>query len=387
MKIERIETFPLKIPGRAYVGGHDTRASTGPYGKYIKHSLYRAVYTADTQTLLVKITTDDGIVGWGETQSALIPQIVAQIVDECVTPGLIGRDPRDVRVLRDSIYDHFRDRGHDSGLIVDAISACDIALYDILGKADQVPTYKHLGGSYREKIPCYVSGVSAVTVEEQIEKIEGWLEKGFTRFKISLGYGVDKDIRHIEKLREALGDAVEILTDIHWCYDFNDALRLGRAFEPLKVGFFECPMNAEIVERHTELCAALDIPVALGETFRTRWKFKERLERAAFDLAQPDIGRLGITEGMRVVELCGAFNVPVAPHIGSGLASYTAASLHVAAATEMLFVCEYQPTQIETGDEYFFPSLKPEAGYYALPERPGLGVEPDEEKLASIAYR
>jgi galactonate dehydratase len=386
MKIESIECFPLKIPNKAYVGGHDTRQKAGEYGNYITHGLYRAIYTADTQTLIVKMTTDTGLVGWGETQSSLIPQIVAQIVDECVAPGYIGKDPYQCQVLRDGVYDCFRDRGHDAGLIVDAISACDIACWDILGKAAGVPVYKLLGGSYHERVPCYVSGVPAVTVEEQIEKIRAWVDKGFRNFKISLGYGLDQDIAHITQLREALGKEIEILTDIHWFYNLNDAIRLGRAFEKLDVAFIECPMNAEVIERHTQLCAALDMPVALGEEFRTRYRFKERLEAAALDLAQPDIGRLGITECMRVIQLCNAYNIPVAPHIGSGLAPYTAASLHVAAATQMLFLLEFQPTQVDTADEYFSPSFQPTEGAYALPTVPGLGVEPDEEKLKGVAY-
>ncbi len=386
MKIESIECFPLKIPNKAYVGGHDTRQKAGDYGNYITHGLYRAIYTADTQTLIVKMTTDDGIVGWGETQSSLVPQIVAEGVKECIAPGFLGENPHDGQVLRDRIYDHFRDRGHDSGLIVDALSACDIAVWDIRGKATGLPVYQLLGGSYRETIPCYVSGVPAVTPEEQIEKIREWVEKGFRNFKLSLGYGVDADIAHIRKVREALGDSIEILTDIHWCYNLNDAIRLGRAFEELNVAIFECPMNAEVVERHTELCAALDLTVALGEEFRTRYRFKERLEAAALDLAQPDIGRLGITEGMRVIQLCNAYNVPVAPHIGSGLAPYTAATVHVAAATEMLYLLEYQPTQVETGDAYFTPSLEPVKGAYTLPNRPGIGVEPDEAMLGEVLY-
>lgn len=145
-------------------------------------------------------------------------------------------------------------------------------------------------------------------------------------------------------------------------------------------------MVPELIEAHAQLCAALDLPIALGEEFRTRYRFKERLERSALDLAQPDIGRLGITEGMRVVELCSAWDLPVAPHIGAGLGVYAAATLHVAAAASLLQVLEYQPTQIDLADTYFAPSICPQSGAYALPDRPGLGLEPNEEELRKYLF-
>ena len=382
MRIEKVESYPVRIPGFPYMGGHDERQSEVSDGPYVDHKLYRSVFPRNAESYLVKITTDDGIVGWGETQAAIMPQVVARLVDELLVPRLLGTDPRDRVVLRDRMYNIMRDRGHDAGYLNDAIAACDIALWDIIGKAAGQPIYKLLGGSYRDSIPCYVSGVPAGSAEEQIERMREWVEKGFHAFKISLGFGVDEDIAHIGKLRQAFGDKVEILVDIHWFYSFSDALRLGRGMEALRVGFMECPMTFEEIGNHTELCRKLDIPIALGEEFRTHYHFKERLERRALNLAQPDIGRLGITEGYRVTTLCHAFGVPSAPHIGSGLAQYTASALHIAAVTENLFMLEFQPTQIRVSDQYFTPSLRPVEGRYALPTEPGLGVAPIEEKIA-----
>lgn len=381
MKIQTIECYPLRIPGHPYCGGHDTRKNVGEYGDYTTHEYYRAIYTMNAETLLVKITTDDGIVGWGETQAAITPHIVARIVDELVAPGLIGEDPCDCAVLRDRLYDRLRDRGHDGGHFVDAISACDIALYDILGKAQNKQVHKLLGGAYRQEIPCYVSGVPAVSVEEQADHIRKWQEQGFNRFKISLGFGVRKDIAHMEGIRNELGADPTFLIDAHWVYGLNDAVKLGRAFEALDIALLECPLDMEIVSQYSRLCAALDLPISLGEEFRTRFRFKERIDANALDIAQPDIGRLGITEGMRVTTLCGASGVTSAPHIGSGLAIYTAAALQVAAATEDLYLLEYQPTQIEVSDEYFTPSIRPREGAYHLSDVPGLGVEPIVEKI------
>jgi len=128
---------------------------------------------------------------------------VAKLVDELVAPGLIGQDPYDVAVLRDRGYDRKRDRGHDGDQIVDAISAGDIALYDLLGKTQGKPVPKLLGGADREEIPCYVSGVPAVTAKAQADHIRGWQEKGFNCFPIPLGFGVKEDIAHTEEVRPA----------------------------------------------------------------------------------------------------------------------------------------------------------------------------------------
>ena len=386
MKIESVTCYPLRIPGHPYVGGHDERKNTGKIGDYTLHANYRAIYTLNAESLIVKISTDTGIVGWGETQSAILPHVVAKIVEELVAPGLIGHDPFNVSVLRDRAYDRMRDRGHDSGLIVDAISACDIALWDILGKATGKPVYKLLGGNYRNTVPCYVSGVPALSVQEQAESISRWRDDGFNRFKISLGYNVREDIAHMKKLRDAVGDEPQLLVDSHWAFDINQAIKIGRAFENLNVELMECPLDSEIVAKYSELCRTLDLPIALGEEFRTRFRFKERIDARALDIAQPDIGRLGITEGMRVIALCGAAGLPVAPHIGSGLGPYTAASLHVAAATENLLFLEFQPTQIDVCEKYFKASLRPVKGAYELPEVPGLGVEPLDDTLKKYAF-
>jgi len=382
MKIAKVETFPIRIPGQAYMGGHGTDKNAGQMGAYVKHTHYRSSYNLYTETLLVRITTDDGIVGWGEPQSALVAHIVGQIVNELVAPALIDQDPFDRVYLRDRIYDFTRDRGHDAGFMVDAISACDIALWDIVGKKTNKPIYQLLGGTYHSELPCYVSGVPATSTAEQIEKIRDWVAKGFTRIKLALGFGVVEDAETIRQIREAFGDTIELFVDAHWAYTADEAIALARHFEKYNVGFMECAINAEDIYSQTTLTSAVDMTIALGEEYRTRYHFKERILQRAFDLAQPDIGRLGITEGHRVITLCDAFGLAVAPHIGAGLAVYTAATLHVAAASPNLRIVEYQPTQMAISEQYFTPSIQPTAGAYALSKAPGLGVEPNLEKLS-----
>ena len=381
MKIVSVDTFAIRIPGQAYMGGHGTDMNAGSLGNYVRHTRYRSSYNLFTESLLVRVTSDDGLVGWGEPQSALVAHIVGQIVRELVAPALIGEDPFDRVRLRDRIYDFTRDRGHDAGFMVDAISACDIALWDLVGQAVGKPVWQLLGGSYHDTLPCYVSGVPATSGEERIDKIREWTDKGFTRIKISLGFGVREDVGIVREIREAFGDTIELYVDAHWAYTTDEAIALARQFEKLDVGFMECAINAEDIASQSALAEAVDLPIALGEEYRTRYHFKERILQRAFDLAQPDIGRLGITEGKRVTELCDTFGLAVAPHIGAGMSIYTMATLHVAAASPNLRVVEFQPTQVGAVGPYFTPVVAPVEGAYAIPSAPGLGVVPNLDAL------
>ena len=245
--------------------------------------------------------------------------------------------------LRDRIYDFTRDRGHDAGFMVDAISACDIALWDLIGQATGKPIWQLLGGTYHDTLPCYVSGVPATSSQERIDKIRDWTNKGFTRIKLALGFGVNQDATIIREVREAFGDTIEIYVDSHWAYTTDEAIAMAQHFEQLNVGFMECAINAEDIHSQSALAQAVDLPIALGEEYRARYHFKERILQHAFDLAQPDIGRLGITEAKRVVE--------------------------------------YQPTQVNVSKPYFTPAVAPSRGTYAIPTEPGLGVVPNLDAL------
>ena len=259
------------------MGGHGTDMNAGQMGNYVRHTHYRSSYNLFTETLLVRITTDDGRVGWGEPQSALVAHIVGQIVKELVAPALIGEDPFDRVKLRDRIYDFTRDRGHDAGFMVDAISACDIALWDLVGQATEKPIWQLLGGTYHENLPCYVSGVPATSTQERLDKIQTWVDKGFTSIKLALGFGVKEDTQIVSEVRDAFGDAIDIFIDSRWAYTADEAIAMARAFEKLDVGFMECAINAEDIHSQSILAESVDLTIALGEEYRTRYHFKERI--------------------------------------------------------------------------------------------------------------
>ena len=330
MVIEKIEVFPLKIKKEhVYLG--NSSGLDSPYDYYLRPE-YRCPYSKNMETVYVKLTTDTGISGWGEALAPVLPDVTGKIVGSLFTPVLLGADPLNIRVLWNELYDLMRDRGYYSGFMVDAITAVDCALWDIVGKVTQMPVYQLLGGAYRMSIPAYISGLPVEGLEEKVKLAQSWKDQGFQAIKLHIGYGMEEDIRIMTALRKALGADYKLMIDAHWNYTVAQAVKLARKLEDLDVEFLECPLNPEDLNGYAELSAAVDIPVALGESDRTHWQYKDILDKKSCDILQPDVGRCGITELMRIAELAELYGRPVAPHLSVGQAGCIAATLHCDAA-------------------------------------------------------
>lgn len=384
VKMTRIELYPLQIrDGPVYLGATDAmpKPTSATSGDYYVRPEYRSLYSRHLETLLVKITADDGSYGWGEALAPVAPEVAGEIVERLLSPFLIGADPRDIDVVWSRMYDAMRERGYFSGFMLDAITAVDIALWDLYGKAVGLPVYRLLGGAYRRRIPAYVSGIPKTSNEERIELALEWKARGFRAIKLHLGYGVREDAAIAASMREALGDDFRLMIDAHWKYTVPEAIQLGRRLEAIGVEFLEAPTLPEDIDGHAEICRALDMAVAIGEAKRTRYQFKERLVKRAADLLQPDVGRAGISETRKIANMAEAFNINIAPHLSVGLGVCTAATLHLSAAIPNFHILEYQPTVLPTANRLLSRPIRCEAGFYELPEGPGLGVDVDEEAL------
>ena len=382
MRISKVEVMPVRIKREeAYLGSLPDSANSQAY---FLRPPYRALYSAYFETAFVKLTTDEGLNGWGEALAPVAPETVQIIVEQLLAPALIGRDPLDGNVLWNVMYDLMRERGYYGGFMLDAISACDTALWDLRGKILSQPVYQLLGGAYRNSVPCYVSGLPKPSAEERVELALSFVEQGFHAFKLAAGHGVRADAHSIKALRDALGDEATLLLDAHWVYDLDDAVRLGKQLEELEVGFFEAPINPEDIESHTQLASAIAIPVAIGETERTRYQFRPWLMQKAADILQPDVGRAGISEVFKIATMAEAFNVRMAPHLSVGLGVCIAASLHVAAAIPNLYLLEYQPPVFEIANAFLMEPLTCTDGHYELPIGAGLGVEIDQKRLGEL---
>lgn len=382
MQIASISVLPVRIKRDvAYLGA--LPAHVDPE-KYFLRPPYRALYSAYFETVFVKITTSDGVVGWGEALAPVAPEVVQTIVEQLLSPVLIGRNPLEGGVLWSVMYDLMRERGYYGGFMVDAISACDIALWDLRGKLLDQSVATLLGGAYRESIPCYVSGLPRPTDSERVELALEFTKKGFHSFKLAAGFGVREDTASIKALRDALGDDASLLLDAHWVYSLDQAVHLGHNLEELDAAVFEAPINPEDIDAHVRLADAVAVPVAIGETERTRYQFQPWLVRRGADLLQPDVGRTGISELMKIANMAETFNIPVAPHLSVGLGVCISASIHVAAAIPNLFMLEYQPPVFELANTLLREPIVCAEGAYLLPEGAGLGVELDEARLRDL---
>ena len=382
MKIAKAEVIPVRIRrDEAYLGS--LPAGADPAGYFIRPP-YRALYSTYFETAFVKLTTDDGLVGWGEALAPVAPEVVQVIVEQLLAPVLVGSSPLDGDVLWSAMYDLMRERGYYGGFMLDAISACDIALWDLRGKMLAQPVFRLLGGAYRERIPCYVSGLPRPTAAERVELALSYVEKGFDGFKLAAGHGVRADVRSVQALRDALGEAAVLLLDAHWVYSLDEAVQLGHHLSELEVGFFEAPINPEDIDAHAQLTQAVAVPIAIGETERTRYQFRPWLMRRGADILQPDVGRAGISEVLKIGAMAEAFNIRMAPHLSVGLGICIAASLHVAAALPNLYLLEYQPPVFEIANLLLKTPLLCESGHYALPAAAGLGIELDEARLQTL---
>lgn len=378
MKISRIDCFPLKITApQAYLGG-EVKASDSDY--YYRPE-YRCVYSRKMETCLVKITTDSGHVGWGEALAPVVPQVIAELITQLFAPLLTGQSPFASQVLNARMYDAMRDRGHITGYHIDALAAVDIALWDLKGQILDQPVYQLLGGAFREQIPCYVSGLPEPDLPARCALALRWQQKGFNAIKLALGYGVQQDIENVRAIRDTLGPQATLFLDAHWNYSVAQAAELANALHPLGVGFLEAPLLPEDIAGHRELRAKSPLPIALGETERTRYQFRPFIEQRAMDIVQPDVGRTGISELMHIASLAQTWNLQVAPHLSVGLGPCIAASIHVAAALPNLFMLEYQPPVFELANQLLDTPLVCEAGHYALPQGAGLGIAVNEARV------
>jgi galactonate dehydratase len=373
MRISAIETFVLKLTADApYLGGLPGNAA----GDYFVRPPWQSLYSARYETVLVRIVADDGTEGWGEALAPVGPEVVAAIVDRLLAPLLLGRDAASPRANWFFLRSLMRERGHLVGHQADALAALDIALWDLYGRISGRRVADLLGGALREVVPAYVSGLPRDTDEARAELARDFAERGAQRFKLHLGLGVSRDLEVVDAVQAAVPDA-RIAVDAHWAYDLAGAAALCEGLEARGAWFVEAPLAPEDVVGHADLAARTRLPIAIGETLRSRYEFAAWLDARAVGIAQPDVARTGITEAMAISELCSARNVGVAPHHSTGLGVSLAAGLQVSAAVEQLIAFEYQPTSVALSELRLGTRVDHDAGTFALPAGPGLGVDID----------
>jgi len=345
--------------------------------------------------LVIRVHTDEGIVGIGEVDSS--PEVVRAVVEapssHAIARGLrevlVGEDPLDVEGLWQKMYRGVIFFGR-RGVAIHAISGVDIALWDIKGKALGKPVCELLGTPVRDRVRAYASLLMPETPGEVTELVSALSEQGFTAVKLGwgpLGRDAANDVRLARAAREAGGDGVAILIDAGLGYgaDAAKATGVARELEELGVFWLEEPFEPDEYEAYAELADAVELRVAAGEQDATVWGFRELLERGKVDVVQPDVTRCGgITETLRIAELAREHGAVTVPHAWkSGIIK--AASLHVNAVLPDALFQEYCVADTPINTRLTKERLPIEAdGCIAVPSASGLGVELDLEVLEQL---
>ena len=377
MKITQVEAFALRFQTDKSSEQQEPHYSVSPEG-------WRSIYSRHHETTVVRITTSDGIVGYGEAQSPVSPRTSKTIVEDLCRPILVGKDPFDVEYLWQRMFTSMRERGHYTGFFIDALAGCDIALWDIIGQATAKPVHKVLGGRYRDRIPLY-AGIGGTTPEAAVAQATKYVSQGYGGLKIHTTHERAEILEIVAAVREQVGPQVKLMVDLHTQYSVPAAIMLGRGLEELDVLWLESPTAPEDIPGQAALAQALDMSVAIGEWTRTRYELREVFERRACDITMPDIARTGLTEGKRIASLADTYNIPVTPHIGGGGILSVAATIQFSAVIPNFLIMEHSPDAHEMKGQITTRKPTVEDGAFVLDDLPGLGVVIDTETLTALA--
>lgn len=379
MLIRRVDAFAIRMPAQGDMRPDPARQDVSD-DHYIDRHQWTSIYSRRHETCLVRIESQDGLVGWGEAQAPVSPRTVVAIIEDLCAPMLVGRDTDDTEYLWYRLYSAMRERGHATGFYVDALAGIDLALFDLRGKEKSLPAHRLLGGRFREGVAVY-AGIGGAVPASAAESAQRHVELGYRALKLHLRQPNPQLLAVVAAVRDAVGAEIELLVDVHGTRDAAGAISLGRGLQDLGVRWLEAPTLAEDVQGHAATAAALDLQIATGEWLRTAWEWRWWIENRAFDVAMPDIARTGLTEGKRIAGLCDTHNLPVAPHVGGGGILSVAASVQFSAAIANFQILEHSHGAHEHKAQLARTYPIPREGTFTLDDTPGLGVDIDEDAV------
>ena len=339
--------------------------------------------------LVVEAVSDDGLVGIGN--AALAPRVTKQVIDLYLKPLVIGADPWDVEFLWQHMYRRTLAFGR-KGIGMAAISAVDLALWDLMGKSARQPVYRLLGGRTKPRIPVYASRLYSTPLEELAREARRYQEDGFKAMKLRFGWGpmdgaegMRRNVDLVRTVRETVGDGIDVMADAYMGWTLDYAKRMLPLLEPFHLRWLEEPVVPDDIHGYAELKATGRVPIAGGEHEFTLMGVRDLLEARAVDYVQIDVNRVGgLTQARKIAALAEAHSVPVVPHAGQ-MHNY-----HLVMASVNSPMAEYFPiVDVEVGNELFWYVFdgEPRAtdGYVDLDANvPGLGLTVNEKALAEF---
>lgn len=339
--------------------------------------------------VLVEIFTDEGLVGVGN--AALAPLVTKSCIDHYLAPFLIGQDPWDTEYIWQQMYRRTMAFGR-KGVAMAAISAVDIALWDLLGKSAKQPVYRLLGGRTKERIPVYASRLYSMPLDQLRVEAQRYKDQGYKGMKLRFGWGptdgaagMRRNIELLTTVREVIGDEIDLMADAYMGWTLDYAKRMLPLLEPFHLRWLEEPVIPDDTRGYRELKAYGSVPIAGGEHEHTVFGFRDLLEANALDYIQFDTNRVGgISQARKITAMAEAFQIPVVPHAGQ------VHNYHVVMASLNSPMAEFFPkVDVEVGNELFWYIFDgepvPVDGSIELREDvPGLGLTVNEESLKNF---
>jgi len=365
MKITKIEAIELRLA---------------------EQEVHEAKFSSAQDAVIVKIHTDEGIVGIGDSYSS--PHVVKAMIEAPLSGAsatglarlLIGLDPLDIRPINHMLQARNLRLGR-RGIICHAIAAIDIALWDIAGKYYNKPVYQLLGGAFHKKFRAYASILFGKDGNETGEIGKRWINEGFTAVKFGwtpMGQSEKLDLELVEGGRRGVGDKNDLIIDAGCCWDTNTAIKRAQQFQDYKVLFLEEPLNRENLEGYRKLTGVSPIPIAAGEGEAGRFAHQHFIEQSGINIVQIDVENTGLTEASRIADMAEDHGIRVVNHFYTNSIGL-AACLHWLASRQSAFILEYCVEETPIRQDLTKQKLPVVDGYVEVPEGPGLGVDLNEE--------
>ncbi|MBS7706488.1 mandelate racemase/muconate lactonizing enzyme family protein [Chelatococcus asaccharovorans] len=363
-------------------------------GIILRLPVVRAIGDGCQSVLLIRVHTDEGLVGIGEAHTnplvskAILDAPLCSVSAEGLRSLLIGEDPRDIGRLWDKMYKHSATYGR-RGALMHAMSGVDIALWDLLGKIAGLPIHRLLGGPRRDAVRAYASDLSQPDLGDTIALARRHCEAGFRAMKFGwggLGQNPRADARAVAAIRAEIGDAMDLMIDIGVPMPLDDALYLGRAFADSGVYFLEEPLSPDDVAGFARLVAQSPTPIATGEKETTQYPYLDLMDRGGLRIIQPDVARVGgISETLRIVHHAEARGARVIPHCWS-TDILVAATLHVLAVQRDAPYLEFNATDNPLRTDLLVEPMRVVDGFVRVPDGPGLGITLNDDTIARYRW-
>ncbi len=343
-------------------------------------------------TALVRVWTDEGIYGLGEMGTGHYIPEAARSICLFLKNTLVGQDPFEINVLFDKMYKLGANWGR-RGIAMGVISGIENALWDLKGKALNLPVHSLLGGKFRKSIRTYASGGMEQPIPSLVKEVEGYLERGFTAVKIRGGYNAEKDVAKVKALRTELGYGFDLAIDcgqgyVPFAWSAKEAIGVVKALEEYNLMFIEEPCRTDELDVYASVKEESGkTPIAGGENGCSIFEYKQLIDKKCLDIIQPDVTHAGgIGEVKKAAEYAALNGITVAPHVFRSGASF-AAHLNLLSAIPNALICEFQQVANPLREELLNQPIKMVNGEIVIPDEPGLGIHLTDDIIKKYPYK